>query len=109
MANTMRPTDPAPGNIARPEMGAIQELEALLRAAGSLPAGQSLPVAAIDPAVESMGAIRSQNGVYIENGAVVAITARYGALSALPESLGTLSNLQQLDLARNRLAGLPAS
>ncbi len=38
---------------------------------------------------------------------VVALSLRYHGLTALPGTLGQLTNLQQLDLTGNALAALP--
>ncbi|HUS14300.1 MAG TPA: leucine-rich repeat domain-containing protein, partial [Chloroflexia bacterium] len=76
-------------------------LESLLRAAGRLQPGESLPD------VDEGPAGGTQVGVARADDAVIAFWARYCALTALPDSVGDLVDLQQLDLTGNQLTALP--
>jgi hypothetical protein len=83
----------------------VDDLEALLRRSGQLAGGQPIPVAPKDRIdSEAEGAFLQS-----ENGAVLALSLRFRGLAALPESLGGLTRLVELDLRNNRLGALPES
>ena len=90
-------------------MSAIAELEELLRANGQLSEGQSFPSAGGDAGGSAEGRIASNVGVYARNGAILGLAARYCGVTALPESIGRLTDLRQLDLSGNLLTALPES
>ncbi|HBE26901.1 MAG TPA: hypothetical protein DDW33_14585, partial [Ktedonobacter sp.] len=85
------------------EVSVLEELDALLLENGSLKEGEAIPVVSKDRLASNESTI----GYYAENNAVVALSVRYCALTALPESLGQLSNLQYLDMTGNQLTSLP--
>lgn len=87
------------------EVSVLKELEALLLENGSLKEGEAIPVVSQD----KIGSNERTIGYYAENNAVVALSVQYCALTALPESLGQLSNLQHVDVTGNQLTALPAS
>ena len=45
----------------------------------------------------------------VEDGAITALALRHAELTGLPDSIGDLVHLRQLDLSGNRLAELPAA
>src|SRR5215472_40805 len=87
------------------EMSALKELEELLQNTGYLIEGESIPVVLKDEMEINDGKIAA----YAENNTVVAVSLRYCALTSLPESLGQLAHLQQLDVTGNELTALPES
>ncbi len=89
--------------LSRDEMSVLAELGAVLREKGYPTEGEIIPVV-------SKGVIERREleiAVCIENNAVVALSARYCGLKALPESLGQLAHLQVIDLTGNS-ASLPS-
>jgi Leucine-rich repeat (LRR) protein len=120
-ANSMQARHPVGGRLApvRFEANAIAwqnpdspnilaELAGVLTSAGALAADRSLPIlcAALDARNE-----RSPDNIacYVENGMVVALALRGCGLSSLPDSIGQMTGLRQLDLTGNRLTLLPES
>ncbi|MEO8971805.1 MAG: hypothetical protein ABI406_09430, partial [Ktedonobacteraceae bacterium] len=87
------------------EVNALEVLEGLLRANGSLQEGEAIPFALKD----KLDIRDSRVGFYAENHSVVALSVRYCALTALPDSLGQLTNLRQLDVTGNQLTSFPES
>src|SRR6266487_4112539 len=87
------------------EMSVLKDLEQLLQDHGDLEEGEAISVVLKG----KIGIHESNIGAYAENHAVVALSVRYCALTALPESLGQLTHLQQLDVTGNQLTALPES
>jgi Leucine-rich repeat (LRR) protein len=85
------------------EMNVLKELEELFQASASLREGETIGVQLQD----QMECHSHDLGVLIENHTVVALSARYCALTALPSSIGQLTNLRELDLTGNHLTALP--
>src|SRR5579863_5439376 len=81
-------------------MSALKALESLLQANGQLQAGEPFPLMPQDKLAGNIG-------YCVENDAVVALSLRYCALDALPDSLDQLPNLQRLDVSGNQLTSLP--
>src|SRR5947209_945535 len=94
--NMSRKTENNPYGVALPmtELSTLQELERLLQGKGFLDKGQSIPHVLKDKIASN----ESNIGFSAENNTVVALSARYCALTFLPESLGQLTNLQYLDV-----------
>src|SRR6266849_5387097 len=84
------------------EINALKALEQLLQDNGCLNQGVSIPLVLKDRN-------ESKIGFYAENNTVIALSVRYCALTTLPNSLGQLTNLQQLDLTGNQITLLPTS
>ena len=82
------------------EMSVLKDLEQLLQNHGYLEEGEAIPVVLKG----KIGIHESNIGAYAENHAVVALSVRYCALTALPESLGQLTHLQHLDVTGNQLS-----
>ncbi len=87
------------------EMSVLQELEEILQARSSLLSRETIPVQRQnqnDPPSHDIS-------VLTENHAVVALSARYCELTALPSSIDQLTSLRVLDLTGNLLTALPDS
>ena len=89
--------------LPRAEMSVLNDLEEVLRATGSLTQGETIPVQSKDHRDQRSPDI----GALIENNAVVALSLRYAALTALPRSIDQLASLRELDLTGNQLTALP--
>src|SRR5215475_2731784 len=87
------------------EMSALKDLEEIFQSTGYLIEGESIPVVLKDRMDIQDGKI----AFYAENNTVVAVSLRYCALTSLPDSLGRLTHLQQLDVTGNELTALPES
>src|SRR5688500_13148602 len=94
--------------VTMDEMSVLQELAALLPITTGPAAGASSPITVLEtPDARDSGVGRVSH--YAEHDAIVAVSRRYCGLAALPESLGRLTSLKQLDLTGNRLTTLPPS
>jgi Leucine-rich repeat (LRR) protein len=87
------------------EMSVLKELEEILQASGSLKRRETIPVQLQNQSDRSSHDI----GVLVENHAVVALSVRYSALTALPSSIDQFTNLREVDLTGNLLTTLPDS
>jgi len=87
------------------EMSVLKELEEILQASGLLKRREAIPVQRLNQSDHSSHDV----DVLIENHAVVALSVRYSALTALPSSIDQLTSLRELDLTGNLLTDLPDS
>src|SRR5712691_9605641 len=85
------------------EINALKALEQLLQDNGCLNQGVPIPLVLKDRIERN----ESKIGFYAENNTVVALSVRYCVLTTLPNSLGQLTHLQQLDLTGNQITSLP--
>src|SRR5258708_2572218 len=91
--------------LSTSETAALKDLEAHLQQYGCLEAGRSIPVLAKD----QFDIEAHKIGITVENNTVQALAVRYCAVPSLPESLGQLIGLRELDLTGSQLTTLPGT
>ena len=91
--------------LTETEISVLEELEGWLQERGHLHADERIPVLFKDEEDRHDGNI----GFAADNDTVTALSMRYCALTTLPESIGQLGNLQELDVTGNQLTALPTN